>query len=361
MWSGTGRRRRARLCPRCLLQAGLGSQTDPDPTVAFAGGAGTPADHARSRRAFGPYRILRLLGRGGMGVVYEAEEQETGRRVALKVLGRQFDSPQTHRFLREGRLAASINHPNSVYVYGTEEIDGTPTIAMELVSGGTLQERVKNDGPMPVPIAVNAILDIIAGLEAAQAIGILHRDIKPGNCFEDSGGAIKIGDFGLSISTAARAETNITAEGTMVGTPAFCSPEQLRGEELSTRSDMYSVGGTLFYLLTGRVPFEGHNIVQLTANVLEKPVPSPRDFRKEIPKGLAGAIQRCLAKQPAKRFKSYGDLRQALAPYSSTAPTPATLSLRFLAGAGHLRHGSCRRRDHVSVLWKSDGLHDARL
>ncbi len=322
------------MCPRCLLQAGLGSQTDPNATVPYAGGAARQRTLPEVGERFGPYRILRLLGRGGMGVVYEAEEQETGRRVALKVLGRQFDSPQDRaRFLREGRLAASINHPNSVYVYGTEEIDGTPTIAMELVSGGTLQERVKSHGPMPVCVAVDAILDILAGLEAAQAIGILHRDIKPGNCFEDAGGTIKIGDFGLSISTAARAETNITAEGTLVGTPAFCSPEQLRGEELSARSDMYSVGGTLFYLLTGRVPFAGHNIVQLTANVLEKPVPSPRNVRKEIPKGLAAAIQRCLAKQPGERFKNYDDLRQALVPYSSTAPTPATLSLRFLAGA----------------------------
>jgi uncharacterized RDD family membrane protein YckC len=320
------------LCPRCLLQAGLGSQTDPNATVA-AGGPGRRRTLPEPGEQFGPYRIVRLLGRGGMGVVYEAEERETGRRVALKVLGRQFDSPSDRaRFLREGRLAASINHPNSVYVYGTEEIDGTPTIAMELVSGGTLQERVKNHGPLPVPAAVEAVLDIIAGLEAAQAIGILHRDIKPGNCFEDARGTIKIGDFGLSISTAARAETNITAEGTMVGTPAFCSPEQLRGEELSTRSDMYSVGATLFYLLTGRVPFAGHNLVQLTANVLEKPAPSPRDFRREIPKGLAVAVQRCLAKQPAERFKRYDDLRRALAPYSSTAPTPATLSLRFLAG-----------------------------
>ena len=276
------------LCPRCLLQAGLGSQTDPDATVVAAGGTGRPRVLPNVGERFGPYRILRLLGRGGMGVVYEAEELETGRRVALKVLGRQFDSPADRaRFLREGRLAASINHPNSVYVYGTEEIDGTPTIAMELVSGGTLQERVKNHGPMPVAVAVDAILQIIAGLEAAQAIGILHRDIKPGNCFEDADGTVKIGDFGLSISTAARAETNITAAGTMVGTPAFCSPEQLRGEELSARSDMYSVGVTLFYLLTGRMPFEGHNIVQLIANVLEKPAPSPRDFRKEIPKGLA--------------------------------------------------------------------------
>ncbi|MGA2035566.1 MAG: protein kinase [Thermoguttaceae bacterium] len=322
------------LCPRCLLQAGLGSQTDPDPTVADAGGAGRRRTLPAVGERFGPYRILRLLGRGGMGVVYEAEEQETGRRVALKVLGRQFDSPADRaRFIREGRLAASINHPNSVYVYGTEEIEGTPTIAMELVSGGTLQERVKNHGPMPLPVAVEAILDIIAGLEAAQAIGILHRDIKPGNCFEDTDGTIKIGDFGLSISTAARAETNLTAAGTMVGTPAFCAPEQLRGEELSARADMYSLGGTLFYLLTGRVPFEGRNIVQLTANVLEKPAPSPRAFRREIPKGLAGVIQRCLAKQPGERFKSYDDLRQALAPYGSTAPTPATLSLRFLAGA----------------------------
>ena len=151
------------LCPRCLLQAALGSQTDPNATVANAGGAGRRRILPDIGEQFGPYRILRLLGRGGMGVVYEAEEQETGRRVALKVLGRQFDSPSDRaRFLREGRLAASINHPNSVYVYGTEEIDGTPTIAMELVSGGTLQERVKSQGPMPVSVAVikNALFKI---------------------------------------------------------------------------------------------------------------------------------------------------------------------------------------------------------
>lgn len=321
------------LCPRCLLQAGLGSQTDPEATVDAAGGSDRWRTLPDVGGQFGPYRIIRLLGRGGMGVVYEAEEQETSRRVALKVLGRQFDSPSDRaRFLREGRLAASINHPNSVYVYGTEEIGGTPAIAMELVAGGTLQERVKRQGPMPVPVAVDAMLQIIAGLEAAQAIGILHRDIKPGNCFEDTDGTVKIGDFGLSISTAARAESNITAEGTMVGTPAFCSPEQLRGDDLNVRSDMYSVGATLFYLLTGRVPFEGHNLAQLTANVIEKPAPSPRDFRKEIPNGLARIIRRCLAKQPGDRFRSYGELREALAPYGSTAPTPATLSLRFMAG-----------------------------
>jgi serine/threonine protein kinase len=124
-----------------------------------------------------------------MGAVYEAEELLSGRRVALKVLGHSLDSADTRkRFIREGRLAASINHPNSVYVYGTEEIDGAPVITMELVPGGTLHERVKEAGPMSVPEAVDAILQIIAGLEAAHEVGILHRDIKPSNCFIEPSG-----------------------------------------------------------------------------------------------------------------------------------------------------------------------------
>ncbi len=246
------------LCPRCLLQAGLASQTDPDATVAVAGGGGHQRTLPQVGGRFGPYRILRLLGRGGMGVVYEAEEEDTGRRVALKVLGRQFDSPVDRaRFLREGRLAASINHPNSVYVYGTEEIDDTPTISMELVSGGTLLDRVKDRGPMPVPLAVDAILEIIAGLEAAQAIGILHRDIKPGNCFEDADGTIKIGDFGLSISTAVRAEPALRrrAPGRNAGVLLAGTTSRRRIEcplATCTRS-----APRCSYLLTGHVPFEG--------------------------------------------------------------------------------------------------------
>jgi hypothetical protein len=322
------------LCPRCLLKSGLDTKPESTATEVDEAADASSRPLPEPGKPFGRYQIVRALGRGGMGVVYEAEEQETGRRVALKVLGQQLDSPEHRaRFLREGRLAASINHPNSVYVYGTDEIDGTPTIAMELVAGGTLQERVHQCGPMSASAAVDVILQIIAGLEAAQAIGILHRDIKPGNCFEDADGTIKIGDFGLSISTTARAETNVTAAGAMIGTPAYCSPEQLRGEELNARSDMYSVGVTLFYLLTGRVPFEGHNMVQLIANVLEKRAPSPREFRKEIPPGVANVVLRCLEKQPGERFKSYDELRQALAPYTSAAPTPATLGLRFVAGA----------------------------
>jgi eukaryotic-like serine/threonine-protein kinase len=323
------------LCPKCLLQAALPTQAGGPKTEKVAGPApvrtrGLP----QPGEQLGHYRIVRLLGEGGMGAVFDAEDLESGRRVALKVLGQKLDSPEAReRFFREGRVAASINHPNSVYVFGTEEIGGTPAIAMELVAGGTLQDRVRERGPLPVAEAVDAVLQIIAGLEAARRIGILHRDIKPSNCFRDADGTVKIGDFGLSISTAIRTEPALTSAGAFLGTPAFCSPEQLRGDELNVRSDMYSVGATLFYLLTGRTPFEAKNTVQLLATVLEQRAPSPKKFRPAMPQGLAKAILRCLEKQPGERFRNYQELGKALAPYNSTAPTPATLGLRFLAGA----------------------------
>ena len=279
---------------------------------------------------FGDYRILNLLGRGGMGAVYEAEQLETGRRVALKVLSHRLDSQAARaRFLREGRLAASINHPNSVYVFGTEEIDGTPAITMEIVSGGNLQEKVLRDGPMPVSRAVDVILQFVSGLEAAQAVGILHRDVKPSNCFIDRDGVAKIGDFGLSISTEARGDSELTVAGAPLGTPAFSSPEQLRGEELNARSDLYSVGATLYYLLTGEVPFREANMIKLLSRVLEEAPPDPRLLRPEIPRDLSRIILRCLAKTPGDRFKSYADLSVALQPHGPAAPTPATLALRF--------------------------------
>jgi hypothetical protein len=319
------------LCARCLLKLGLASQ--------LAATSSLPASPANSGPPpvmpfqFGEYRIERLLGKGGMGAVYEAEDLTSGRRVALKALGHSLDSPDTRRrFLREGRLAASINHPNSVYVYGTEEIEGAPVITMEVIPGGTLQERVKAEGPMAVTAAVDAILQIIAGLEAAHAVGILHRDIKPSNCFIDPSGSVKVGDFGLSISTTSRGDSALTMAGSVLGTPEFSSPEQLRGEALDLRADIYSVGMTLYYLLTGRTAFQAANVVQLLATVLDKPAPSPRTLRPEIPEELARAVLRCVAKQAGDRFKNYDELRRALLPFTSTSPTPATLGLRFIAG-----------------------------
>lgn len=330
------------LCPKCLVAAGLMSELSsiPQPTVLVSASqiVGEPAAKPSTAtpevsQPFGGYRIIRPLGKGGMGAVYEAEEIESGRRVALKVLSHSPDSPEARqRFLREGRLAASVNHPNTVYVFGTEEIDGTPVITMELVAGGTLQERVRQKGPMPIGEAVDAILQVIAGLEAAAAGGVLHRDVKPSNCFVDADGTVKVGDFGLSISTLARGETNLTVAGAFLGTPAYSSPEQLRGENLDVRSDIYAVGVTLYYVLTGKTPFAGANVVQLLANVLEKAPESPSTLRPELPKELSKTILRCLAKQSGDRFKDYEDLRQALLPFGSAARTPAALGPRFLAG-----------------------------
>ncbi len=303
-------------------------------------GPSNPADSSGSAdlvegQEFGDYAIVRRLGRGGMGTVYEADHRPTGRRVALKVLAHSLDNPQARaRFLREGRLAASINHPNSVYVYGTEEIAQTPTISMELIRGGTLQQLVKARGPMQVRAAVDAVLQIIDGLEAADRKGVLHRDIKPANCFVDHSGTIKIGDFGLSISTEARDDltiSNVTREGAFLGTPAFASPEQLRGEPLDRRSDIYAVGVTLYYLLTGKTPFSGENMVQLLATVLDKQAPSLRSIREDAPDELDLIVQRCLQKSPGQRFASYDALREALLPLSSLSPTPASMGNRLIA------------------------------
>lgn len=326
------------LCPGCLFKDGGDTTVDERAEVAHspASPAWVAADGADSGltvgQAFGAYRILGRLGKGGMGAVYEAEQIDSGRRVALKVLGHSLESPEARkRFLREGRLAASLNHPNSVYIYGTEEIDGMPVIAMELVPGGTLEARIKRDGPLPVGEAVDVVLQIIAGLEAAQNVGVLHRDVKPSNCFVDSDGTVKIGDFGLSIATTVRGDTNLTASGVFLGTPAFSSPEQLRGDELDVRSDIYSVGVTLYYLLTGATPFAGKQMVHLLATVLEQPAPAPVTLRKDVPKGLSRIVQRCLAKRSQARFAGYAELRRALLPYTKTAPTPGTLAVRVAA------------------------------
>jgi uncharacterized RDD family membrane protein YckC len=282
---------------------------------------------------FGGYRLLGLLGRGGMGTVYEAEQLATGRRVALKMLGQQLDSPEMRqRFLREGRLAAGVNHPNSLYVFGSEEIEGLPVITMEIAGSGTLKDRLKQRGPLPVAEAVDVVLDVISGLEAAFARGVLHRDIKPSNCFVGPDGSVKVGDFGLSVSTLARADTFVTAHGKIMGTPAFASPEQLRGDPLDVRADIYSVGATLFTLLTNRAPFEGDNAVQVVANAVnQKPKPLS-EYRDDVPPGLERVVARCLAKEPDGRYAGYRALRNALLPFSSREPEPASMKLRGSAG-----------------------------
>lgn len=320
------------LCPACLLSGALAGPGDenvtvaPSPSPARAEPTEFPVD-------FGGYRLRGLLGRGGMGTVYDAEHIATARRVALKMLACGLDSPELRqRFLREGRLAAGISHPNSLYIFGTEEIEGVPVITMEIAGSGTLKDRLKKRGPLPVAKAVDAILDLIAGLEAAYAAGVLHRDIKPSNCFVSPDGSVKIGDFGLSVSTLAKDDSYITATGVIMGTPAYASPEQLRGDNLDVRADIYSVGATLFTLLTGRAPFEGENAVQVVANAVNQ-MPKPlSELCEDVPPGLERLVARCLAKEPDGRYADYAALRDVLLPFSSQEPEPASTKLRTPAG-----------------------------
>jgi hypothetical protein len=280
----------------------------------------------------GAYRVVRLIGRGGMGEVYEAEHLDTNRRVALKILNHTLSTAADRaRFLREGQLAASINHPNSVYVFATEEIAGILVIVMELATGGTLKDIVAAHGPMAPSAAVDAILQVMDGLEAAAATGVLHRDVKPSNCFIDGHGTIKIGDFGLSLATQTQEETRLTLTGTVLGTPAFAPPEQIRGESLDVRSDLYSTGATLYYLLTGQPPFTDAGVLQIVASVLERDADWPTRLKPDIPDALRRIVLRCLAKNPSERPDSYQRLRRELLPFSSQARTPATPGARVTA------------------------------
>ena len=322
----------AQLCPACLMSGALAAPNIK--TVLLPPGQPRSAPEPIGFPcAFGGYTLLGLLGRGGMGAVYDTEHVATGRRVALKMLGQQLDSPDMReRFLREGRFAASISHPNSLYVFGTEEIEGRPVITMEIAAGGTLNDRLRKHGPLPVPEAVDAILDVIAGLEAASASEVLHRDVKPSNCFVSPDGSVKVGDFGVSVSTLSTADTFATAAGVILGTPAYASPEQLRGDDLDVRADIYSVGATLFTLVTGQVPFEGKNAVQVVTNVVNQKPKSVSALREGVPPGLERVVARCLAKEPERRYDDYMALRNALLPFSSKEPEPASMKGRAPAG-----------------------------
>lgn len=281
---------------------------------------------------FGDYRIRRRLGSGGMGAVYEAEQKSDGRVVALKVLRVDLDHAEARdRFFREGRSAAAVNHPNTVYVYRTEEIDGVPVICMELVPDGTLEERVKAQGPLPVPDVVEFALDMIEGLAAAHDVGLLHRDIKPSNCFVAGDGSLKVGDFGLSKPVNADEQLRLTQTGVFLGTPVFSSPEQLLGESLDARSDIYAVGLTLYYALTGHLPYASGSMMQVVATVVSG-VPTPLStHRPDIPDDVTRVVMKAMARQPADRFQSYDEFREAVVGLRTPVQEPAALRDRVRA------------------------------
>ena len=264
----------------------------------------------------GPYRLVRKLGQGGMGTVFEAQHIDTGRSVALKLLSPEVrgTDEMVKRFQRESQIAASINHPRSTFVYESGDHDGQLYITMELMGGGTLKDVIANEGPLPLNRAVDFVLDIIDGLLVAHNAGIVHRDLKPSNSFVDHDGRIKVGDFGLAKSFLG--DSSLTQTGTFMGTPQYAAPEQIRNADVDERTDIYALGGTLFYLLSGRAPFVG-NPAQVISSIASDTPPKINSVIKGVPKQVEKLIAQTLEKDPNRRPFNLNVVRDSLLPFST--------------------------------------------
>ena len=274
-------------------------------------------------RTLSHYKVLEKIGQGGMGEVYRAEDTNLSRDVAIKVLPEQFtqDPQRLARFEREAKLLASLNHPNIAAIYGLEEADGVRFLALELVPGETLQERVAK-GPVPVEEALKVCRQIAEGVEAAHEKGVIHRDLKPANVKVTPEGKVKILDFGLAkafeaeipvtdISQSPTLTEEMTRAGVILGTAAYMSPEQARGKPVDKRADIFAFGAVLYELLTGKRAFEGESITETIAAVL-KSEPEWEALPQETPRNIGALLHHCLQKDPDNRFHDVADVRIAL-------------------------------------------------
>ncbi len=272
----------------------------------------------------GNYEVLRMLGCGGMGEVYEARQQRTGKRVALKLLKPHLAARAdiVARFKREAEAAAAIEHPSIVKVHEIAEThEGVLYIVMEYLEGQSLSDLLAARGPLDASLAVYIVYHVLAGLEVAHAMGIVHRDIKPDNIFLVENGTsrpvVKLLDFGLSkFDDPTRSDATLTGKGEMIGTPLYMSPEQAMGyKHPDCRMDLYAVGVVLYRCLTGKTPFHSRNMLTLVYRILTATPQAPRALRPELPKGLEDAITRAMARDPDDRYPTAREMIADLQPF----------------------------------------------
>ncbi|MGZ7041289.1 MAG: serine/threonine-protein kinase, partial [Thermoanaerobaculia bacterium] len=268
----------------------------------------------------GPYEISEPLGQGGMGQVYRARDTRLGRGVAIKVIQSEVAGDAEHfaRFQREARLSSSLNHPNIVTIYDFANADGTAFIAMELVAGQSIRGLLSGS-PLSLREALPIATQIAAGLAAAHRAGIVHRDLKPENVMITPQGAVKILDFGLAKTVQAQSDPNaateqhLTTGHRVMGTTAYMSPEQARGAQIDFRSDQFSFGVMLYEMLTGRHPFARPTVMETLVAINRDGARPLAEVQPDLPETLIWIVDRCLEKNPERRYGSTDDLAIDLA------------------------------------------------
>ena len=295
--------------------------TAPRPTVAM------PAGPRAAPVTLGRYRVDSEIGRGSMGAVYLGRDPQIGRRVAIKTmaLGREFDGDQLAearaRFFREAETAGRLQHPDIVTIFDAGEAQDLAWIAMEYVRGEDLLRYTAPGRLMPVPQLLGIIARVAEALSYAHSQGVVHRDIKPANVMIDPAGTlVKVMDFGV----ARLDDTSRTRTGLVLGTPSFMSPEQMAGRHADGRSDLYSLGVSLFQLLTGHLPHEGDSMAELMRQIVNVPAPDVRSLRPELPQDLADVVALALEKRPEVRYSDGVQMAQDLRAVAAamTAPAP---------------------------------------
>jgi uncharacterized RDD family membrane protein YckC len=288
-------------------------------------------DEQLAGKVFGHFRLDRKLGGGGMGAVYRGLDTSLQRYVAVKVLHqhRKRTDTRVNAMLREAVAQARINHPNVVTIYYVGREGEEPFLAMELLPGPTLAERLQASGPIPYGEAIRYAIQVVLALRHASAFDLVHADIKPANLIMAGDGRIKLSDFGL-----ARVQTGDDADAPISGTPAYVAPELIQGDGLSVQSDMYALGVTLFELVFGRVPFplEGETILEKLNSHQSAAIEFPNPWPKSIPIEFRNLIERLMAKKPGERFANYDKLLEELesiAPVSTTAAGFAPRAMAF--------------------------------